>query len=191
MALRFSPATPDLWPAFEDLFGKQGACFGCWCTYFRLPPKARRESSGGRNRDIIRGHVENGPPPGILALDGDQAVGWMQVGPRADVPEWNNARRASAPLEGDDAGDRSFWAISCFFVRKSARGRGLTHGLVKAGLAFARDNGARIVEACPTDHSGDRSGVGLFVGSTRVFEKAGFRQAALRRAGRPLMRLEL
>ena len=29
MAVAISPLTADLWPAFENLFGKQGACYGC------------------------------------------------------------------------------------------------------------------------------------------------------------------
>ncbi len=72
-----------------------------------------------------------------------------------------------------------------FFLRSKARGRGLTHRLVEAGLAFARENDARLVEACPIDQSNSSHSVGLFVGSTRVFEKAGFRaRRAQRRAGR-------
>lgn len=191
MQKHFYPLTPDLWPAFEDLFGKQGACYGCWCTYFRQPPAVRRGSTGRRNKDVIKTRIDVGPPPGLLAFRGDEAVGWMQIGPRADVPEWNSVRRNSAPLDTADAGDPAMWAISCFFVRKSARGQGITHGLVNAGISFARENGARVVEACPMDQSNDTSGMALFVGSTRVFERAGFKEVALRRKGRPLMRLEL
>jgi hypothetical protein len=41
------------------------------------------------------------------------------------------------------------------------------------------------------DLSRDSRSLGLFVGSTRVFEKAGFAPAVTRKPGRPLMRLEL
>ncbi|MFI0846209.1 GNAT family N-acetyltransferase [Mesorhizobium sp. IMUNJ 23232] len=185
------PLTPDLWPAFEDLFGKQGACYGCWCTHFRLRPAVRRENDRQRNKDHIHARIEAGPPPGLLAFDGEKAVGWMQIGPRADVPEWNNAGRVSAPLESDHGADLAVWAISCFFIRNAARGRGLSHRMVAAGIAFARENGARLLEACPIDQSKDSRSIGLFVGSTRVFEKAGFARVAERKAGRPLVRLEL
>jgi predicted GNAT family acetyltransferase len=185
------PLTPDLWPAFEDLFGKQGACYGCWCTYFRLPPAARRDSSHASNKDFIRARIEAGPPPGLLAFEDGVACGWMQIGPRADVPEWNNKGRGSAPVDPADAADPAIWAISCFFIRNGARGRGLTHHLVAAGVDFARKNNARFLEACPMDQSKDSRSIGLFVGSTRVFEKAGFERLAERKAGRPLMRLVL
>jgi len=185
------PLTPDLWPAFEDLFGRQGACYGCWCTYFRLPPAARRTSDRQRNKDHIRARIETGPPPGLLAFHDGAAVGWMQVGPRADVPEWNSPRRVSAPLTEGDETDAAVWAISCFFIRGSQRGKGLSHRLVAAGIDFARQGGARLLEACPMDQSKDSRSVGLFVGSARVFEKAGFARVAERRAGRPLVRLVL
>jgi predicted GNAT family acetyltransferase len=191
MSETVKPLTADLWPAFEDLFGKQGACYGCWCTHFRLPPAIRRENDRQRNKDHIRARIEAGPPPGLLAFAGDRAIGWMQIGPRADVPEWNNAGRASAPLEPDHRADPGVWAISCFFIRTSARGRGLSHRLVEAGIAYARENGARLLEACPMDLSKDSRSIGLFVGSTRVFEKAGFTRVAERKAGRPLVRLKL
>lgn len=190
MSVAISPLTPELWPHFEDLFGKQGACYGCWCTYFRLPPAARRENNRERNKDHIRARIEAGPPPGLLAFDDGKAVGWMQIGSRADVPEFNNAGRVSAPLAIGDAADPGVWAISCFFIRSSARGKGLTHRLVDAGIDFARGSGARVLEACPMDQSKDSRSVGLYVGSTRVFEKAGFARAAERKPGRPLMRLE-
>jgi GNAT superfamily N-acetyltransferase len=191
MDVRITPVTATLWPDFEALFGKQGACYGCWCTHFRLPPAVRRENDRARNKDHIRARIEAGPPPGLLALAEGEAVGWMQIGPRADVPEWNNQGRGSAPLDPADAADPGVWAISCFFIRPRARGQGLTHRLVAGGIDFARRNGARFLEACPMDQSRDSRSVGLYVGSARVFEKAGFQRVAERKAGRPLMRLTL
>ncbi len=191
MQISVSPLTPDLWPAFEDLFGKQGACYGCWCTHFRLPPAARRDNNRERNKEHIRARIEAGPPPGLLAFEGEQAVGWMQIGPRSDVPEFNNTGRGSAPVDPAHAADPTVWAVSCFFLRTRARGHGLTHRLVGEGLEFARRNGARWLEACPMDQSNSARSIGLFVGSARVFEKAGFSRLMERKPGRPLMRYEL
>jgi hypothetical protein len=67
----------------------------------------------------------------------------------------------------------------------------MTHRLVAAGIGFARESGARLLEACPMDQSKDSRSIGLFVGSARVFEKAGFERLVERKAGRPLMRLML
>lgn len=191
MAVDIRPLTFDLWPVLEDLFGRQGACYGCWCTHFRLPPAARRENNRESNKAHFMKRVEDGPPPGLIALDGGVGIGWMQVGPRADVPEWNNSGRVSAPLEEAERDDGAVWAVSCFFVRSKARGAGLTHRLLAAGIAHARENGARLLDACPMTESKSARSIGLFVGSTRVFEKAGFEAVAERKPGRPLMRLAL
>ncbi|RUZ59322.1 GNAT family N-acetyltransferase, partial [Mesorhizobium sp. M7A.F.Ca.CA.002.06.1.1] len=155
MSTTIAPLAPELWAEFEDLFGKQGACYGCWCTHFRLAPAMRRESSRERNKDHIKARIEAGPPPGLLAFEDGQAVGWMQIGPRADVPEWNNQGRGSAPVDPADATDPAVWAISCFFIRGKARGRGITHRLVEGGIDFARQNGARLLEDCSIDLSRD------------------------------------
>lgn len=191
MNTTIAPLVPELWADFEDLFGKQGACYGCWCTHFRLAPAVCRASNRERNKDHIKARIEAGPPPGLLAFEGGQAVGWMQIGPRADVPEWNNQGRGSAPIDPADAADPGVWAISCFFIRTKARGRGLSHRLVQGGIDFARQNGARLIEACPIDLSKDSRSIGLFVGSSRVFEKAGFQRLVERKPGRPLVRLVL
>ena len=184
-------ATADRFDDFAELFGPSGACYGCWCTYFRLAPKLRKANTAADNKAFIKDRFEAGPPPGLLGYEDGAAVAWMQIGPRADVPQWNNDRRVTAPLEDAPADDPGAWAISCFFFRSSVRGRGLSHAMVDAGIAFARDSGARVLEACPMDRAKQSKSVGLFVGSTSVFEKAGFAQAALRKDGRPLMRLVL
>lgn len=188
---RFKPLTLALWPAFEALFGPSGACYGCWCTGFRLRPKMRQEFTSDDKRDVLRNRVEAGPPPGLLALRGERAIGWMQIGPRADVPEWNNPGRSSTPLEDGPADDPGVWAISCFFFASKERGKGLSHQILEAGIEHARAGGARFLEASPMDKAKQPKSIGLFVGSTRVFEKAGFKTLITRKEGRPLMRLAL
>ncbi|MGL4311734.1 MAG: GNAT family N-acetyltransferase [Paracoccaceae bacterium] len=190
-AIRFLPLTPDLIPAFTDLFGPRGACYGCWCTAFLLRPKQRQAMTEDQRRDVMLDRISAGPPPGILAFRGDEVIGWMQIGPRAGVPEWNNPNRSSSPLPDGPADDPSVWAITCFFFRSRERGKGLSHPMVRAGLAFAREKGARLVEVSPMDRARQSKSIGLFVGSTSVFLKAGFTEMARAKPGRPLMRLAL
>ena len=185
------PLTADFIADFVTLFGPSGACYGCWCTAFRLAPKLRAASDGDTRREIMLARIAAGPPPGLLAWSGGVPVGWMQIGPRADVPEWNNPRRATTALPDAPANDPAVWAISCFFIQSRHRGRGLSHDLVTAGIAFARENGARVLEAAPMDRAKQSKSIGLFVGSTQVFAKAGFAEVARQKPGRPLMRLTL
>ena len=74
LKLTIRPLTPDLWPALEDLFGRNGACNGCWCMYRRIGT-AYRTNPRERNKAACREVVKRGPPPGLLAFDGDVAVG--------------------------------------------------------------------------------------------------------------------
>lgn len=190
-SLVIRPLTPEFSEDFQTVMGPSGACYGCWCTHFRLKPKDRTELSGDQKRDLFLGLIEAGPPPGLLMWVDGAPVGWMQIGPRAAIPEWNNPRRSSTPLPDAPADDPAVWAISCFFLRSSQRGKGLSHAFVAAGIEHARASGARVLEASPMDQAKQSKSVGLFVGSTSVFEKAGFETVARQKPNRPLMRLAL
>lgn len=188
MSLDVRPATSETWPALKALFGPQGACYGCWCSYFRLEPKLR-EALGRDEKEALLKQAAGEPlPPGLIGFENGEPVGWVQVTPRAHVPRWNTRRTVSRPLEGDDPHDPGIWAISCFFIAKRKRGEGLSHGLLEAAVAHATAHGARVVEACPIVQAKHSKSVGLFVGAASTFERAGFAFAAERKAGRPLMR---
>src|SRR6266496_3858315 len=127
MNLTIRPLTPELWPALEDLFGKKGACNGCWCMYWRIG-SAYRKRSHEQNKAAFREVVQHGPPPGLLAFDGDVAIGWCQLTPRVALPWLERARR----LQRVD--DAPVWSLSCFYVRRSYRRQGVTSALIAAAL---------------------------------------------------------
>jgi GNAT superfamily N-acetyltransferase len=178
------PLTPDRWDDLVDLFGpERGANSGCWCMWWRMPAADWKTLPRSEKRDRFRAIVEGGPPPGILAYDNAQAVGWCAIGPRETLPRMNRSRVA-APLDDADG----IWAVNCFYIRAGYRGQGLMQTLLDAALGFARRQKARIVEACPIDS--DRKliwGEG-YVGLAPVFRAAGFKEVARRSPTRPLMR---
>src|SRR4029077_3441296 len=141
-AIKFTilPLTPDLWPALEDLFGKLGACNGCWCMYWRIGG-AYRNRSGEKHKAAFQEIVKGGPPPGLLAFDGDVAVCWCQLTPRDALPwldrTWRLQRVDRVPV----------WSISCFYVRIGYRRQGVTSALISAALKVAKRAGAAAVEA--------------------------------------------
>lgn len=77
--LHIHPLTPDLIPDFITLFGPQGACYGCWCQHFRIRPKERQTLGSDEKRDQMVARINEGPAPGLLAFQGDDPVGWMQI----------------------------------------------------------------------------------------------------------------
>jgi GNAT superfamily N-acetyltransferase len=181
MKLDIRSLTPGLWPALEDLFGKQGASSGCWCMYWRIGReywKRPREE----NRKAFKLIVKRGPPPGLLAFDGDLAVGWCQITPREDLPYLDD-RPSLARVD-----DAPVLSISCFFVRRGYRRKGVMSALVKAALETARRAGAPAVEAYPRD--ADAPAPAAYTGFATTFARAGFREVGRRKVG-PIMRCEL
>ena len=187
--LTLHPLTLDRWDDLVDLFGPEvGANSGCWCMWWRMARADWKATPREEKRDRFRAIVEEGPPPGVLAYEGEKAVGWCAVGPRKTLPRMNGSRVA-APLGDVDA--EGIFAINCFFIRSGWRGQHLMRMLLDGALKFSAGQGARIVEACPLDV--DRKlfwGEG-FVGLASVFRDAGFMEVARRSPNRPLMRKAL
>lgn len=189
--LRALPLTRDRWDDFETLFGPSGACYGCWCTHFRVPTSQRNGMDAQAKKAFMRARVAAGPAPGLLGYAGDRPVAWVQLGPRSELPQWNSPKTVSRLLDPADAEDASVWAVSCFFMNSRDRGKGYSHRMLAEAVNFARSSGARILEGCPIERTKQSKSVGLYVGSLRIFEAAGFSEVAKRKDGRPLMRLAL
>jgi GNAT superfamily N-acetyltransferase len=179
MELTIVPLTPDQWPACEDLFGEHGAVNGCWCMYWRIGNEYRKRSRD-LNKKAFCQLVQNGPPPGLLAFKGDLAVGWCQLTPRDAVPWLDQTWR----LKRVD--DLPVWSLSCFYIRKGYRRRGITSALIAAALDVAKNAGAPALEAYPLDANLTPSASGT--GYVSTFEQAGFTIVSQRVPVRPVMR---
>jgi GNAT superfamily N-acetyltransferase len=179
LTLTIRPLTPDLWPSLEELFGRNGACNGCWCMYWRIG-SAYRKRPRERNKAAFREVVKRGPPPGLLAFDGDVAVGWCQLTPRDALPWLDRAWR----LERVD--ELPVWSLSCFYVRKGYRRQGVTSALIAAALKVARRAKAPALEAYPLDATLTPSASSTGFAST--FGRAGFKVVARHVPPRPIMR---
>ena len=126
-----------------------------------------------------------GPPPGLLAFDGDVAVGWCQLTPRAALPWLDRARLVRRV---DDA---PVWSLSCFYIRRGYRRRGVTSVLIAAALKAAKRAKAPALEAYPVDTAAPQSTSNLFTGTAATFARAGFKTVARRAPHRPIMRHDL
>jgi GNAT superfamily N-acetyltransferase len=180
--LEVVPLTRDMWPALEDLFLDGGPCSRCWCMYWRIGAEYRRHKAA-ENKGAFRRIVEEGPAPGLLALAGDRAVGWCQLTPRADLP-WLEHNSRLRPAD-----DLPVWSISCFYVRKDYRRRGVTALLIEAAIEYAKNAGACALEAYPLDRTLSPSSTST--GYVTTFARLGFVEIARRAAPRPIMRYDL
>lgn len=181
--LTFHPVTPDRWPDLERLFGDKGACAGCWCMWWKLPYAEWTAQKGRGNRAALERAVGSGGIPGILAYAGGEPVGWCAIEPRRAYPRLARSR-VLKPVD-----DRDVWSITCFFVARSHRRRGVTRGLVEAAVAHARRRGAALIEAYPVDpRKAAVADAFVFTGLASTFRRAGFEEVARRSATRPIMR---
>jgi GNAT superfamily N-acetyltransferase len=180
------PLTSDRWPDFETLFGERGAYGGCWCMFWRMPAAAWNHTTSERNKEGIQTIVGSGPPPGLLAYDGDQAVGWVSVGPREAFPRIERSRT----LKRVD--DRPTWSVNCFFIAEPYRGQGLMLALLQAAIEYARSQGATLIEGYPREPGDERLGTMQgYKGIASVFRQAGFRLTTCEVGGKEISRYQL
>jgi len=177
---------PRLWPQLEALFGKHGACGGCWCWYWRL--------AGGEHWDDVKGEVaherlrhavQTGMVHAILAFDGETPVGWCSFEPRASLPRLERSPRFKGrPAEG-------VWFVGCFFIQRGWRHRGLAELLLEHAIGVMEHEGARAVEAVPTaTHGRSQADAFLFTGTYEMFERLGFHTTMDARGRTTVMRRE-
>lgn len=162
----------------------------CWCLSYRIPSKENLSLRGPERGERVRELCREKLPPGVLAYDGDEVVGWAAVHPRADT---GFARNRKIP----HIDDLAVWSVWCIRVRPGHRGEGLSHALLAGAVDFARANGAPAVEGYPVDNRGEKVDLTMaYVGTRALFERAGFVRAAdtdsvLNGFPRVLMRLDL
>jgi GNAT superfamily N-acetyltransferase len=162
----------------------------CWCLSYRIPSKQNRQLRGPARGELVKQLCAADPPPGVLAYDGDEPVGWAAVAPRADTTFASN--RKIPQLD-----DLPVWSLWCIRVRPGHRGKGISHALIAGAVDFARARGAPVIEAYPLDNGGAKVDLTMaYAGIRKNFEAAGFTHAAdttsvLAGHRRILMRLDL
>jgi GNAT superfamily N-acetyltransferase len=162
----------------------------CWCLSYRIPSKRNLELRGTERGELVKQLVGKEPPPGVLAYDGDEVVGWAGLHPRADT---SFARNRKIP----HVDDLDVWSVWCIRVRPGYRGKGISHHLLEGAVDFARSYGAPAIEGYPVDNQGKHVDLTMaYVGTRRLFEAAGFTKAAdtdslINGFPRVLMRLDL
>ncbi len=181
---------PDMWPALEALFGEKGACGGCWCQTWRVERggKLWEATKGEPARLRMKELVLSGKALGILAFDGDRAVGWCSFGPRADFPRIETMK---AYRRDDTDG---VWSITCFFIGKGSRGQGVARNLIREAVGAMRKRGVQVIEGYPVPLTKDGKKLPAafsWTGPQAIFEQAGFTLVQQVSPSRPLVQLQL
>ncbi|MCW3494805.1 GNAT family N-acetyltransferase [Microbacterium sp. SSM24] len=189
--ITIQPATADRFADAQHAWDNGGDGRGCQCQWWTITNAEWNTTSQPQRQELFRAEVDAGPPPGLVAYVDGEPAGWVRVGPRTRQRRLARTKNFAQSAEPWD--DDSVWAVSCFVVRKEHRGEGLNDRLLAAAVDFAREGGARVIEAYPLDPAeGSKKGSSaLFHGVVSTFVKAGFEEVARPRADLAIVALDL
>ena len=166
--------SPERYPDFEQLALKQG---GCWCMYYQRerPIHAHGEEWKKINRRDKKALVRKGRSHAILVYTGNTPVGWCQYGTREELPRID-AGRGYKKIDPPRTNEK-LWRITCFFVDRKYRGKGVSKLALKAALDSIGKQGGGLVEAYPVV-SKKMAAVAewRWFGTPGMFEREGFKQ---------------
>ncbi len=189
MTIQVRDLGPPLWPDYEKLFGKNGACGGCWCMSWRVKKGEKwAELKGDKAKRRMRALIGAGEAHGVLAYVDGEPVGWCAYGRRT---EFSRLDRAPS-LACDDA--EKVWSLPCFYVKNGFRGQGVAKAMLDASLAFMKKRGARLAEGYPVKPA--KSGEPIpaafaWTGTRPLFSHAGFEVVGNRDGGKQRVRRAL
>ena len=180
----YKPLDVRTWPDLVSLFGKNGACGGCWCMTWRLTSKEYEANKGGGNKLKFHDLVKTSKPLGTLAFSNNMPIGWCSVSPRETFLGLEKSRLFkridSSPV----------WSVTCLFIRKDFRRDGLSSALIKTACNNAFNQGAETIEAYPIIPKKDKMpDVFAWVGFSKAYKNAGFDVVSQPSETRLIMRL--
>jgi GNAT superfamily N-acetyltransferase len=163
------------WPDFAGLVERNnGVWGGCWCMEFHPEGKER----GPHRREAKRQRVLQGTTHAALVYDKTLCIGWCQFGTPEELPRIKHLRvyrEVIAPPPD--------WRITCFFVDKAQRGRGVSSAALAGAIDAIAHLGGGLVESYPEDVDA-RTVSASFLYNSRLsmFERQGFERT--RRLGK-------
>ena len=196
--VRVVPANEASWHDLTLVFGTADYAARCRCQRFKVLGWFWAETT--LDERVERQQAQTGADDpgaewtsGLVAYVDGEPAGWVAVEPRTAYPTLIQGR-SPVPWKGrqEDRDDDGVWAVTCTIVRKDYRGRGLTYHLARATVGYARDRGARALEAYSmiTQPGKEITWGELHVGARQVFEEAGFTEVSHPTKRRAVMRVE-
>jgi len=183
--LSFQPLNSSNFSDFEFLFTEKGACEGCWCMQCRLQADEFEAGRGEGNRLAMKALVESGQIPGIIVYNDNEPVGWCSLGNREDFPRLPKSHETQII-------DEQTWIISCLFIRRDWRRRGVKRALLGHLITYCKTQGAKVLEShqCNSNFSKYPDNF-AWAGIQKAYEAMGFQKVDTESDKRPIMRYQL
>ncbi len=190
MAFTTKELSVHTFPDFERVALKQG---WCWCMHYQRPrpvydsrlPRAERRPINKRDKKML---VRKGSSHAILVYDGETPVGWCQYGTADELPRIDAGR--DYKKVGRPNGMGKLWRITCFFVDRKYRRKGVAKLALKVALQSIQRKGGGIVEAYPVVSSPNPVSYWC-CGPPTMFQNEGFRTVVPLGTGGVLMQKEI
>jgi len=168
---RIEALGPQTWDAFAGLAERHnGVWGGCWCTWFHCYPDPPERKELG-HREFKRQLVETGRAHAALVFDGDEAVAWAEYGPVDELPNIHHRKEWEQGVV-----DIPDYRITCLFVDRRYRRKGMAAVAVRGALALIAAAGGGLVESYPHDlPAGKKTSASFLYNATRtMYEQLGF-----------------
>ena len=164
------PLDASTWDAFAALVERHnGVWGGCWCMGFHAKGPGWGVSAA-LNRAEKQQRVADGQAHAALVFDGADCVGWCQFGRTAELPRIKSLKAYQAALTA-----LPDWRITCFFVARRKRGKGVAAAALDGALAEIARLGGGVVESYPDVIEEAKLARGFgHNGSIAMFERRGF-----------------
>jgi GNAT superfamily N-acetyltransferase len=168
--LNVKPLDASTWPEFALLVERHNGIWGgCWCMGFHAKGPGWGVSPA-LNRSEKEQLVAEGRAQAALVFEGGDCVGWCQFGPTRQLPRIKSLKAYQAGLK-----DLPDWRITCFFVSRRHRGKGVAAAALDGALAEIARRGGGLVESYPDDVEDTKLASGFGHNATvAMFERRGF-----------------
>lgn len=160
IGITVTPIRSEHWSLLDALFETSPGVKTCACMWPLTEPKTFRPDETA-NKSALRSRLRNGDVPGLIAVIGEEAVGWSALGPRQRYPQY----------EPDTEG-RAIWAMPCLYVKPAADRTGVARALIERAVGLADASGAIALDGPPPWWSpGDAAAIAMAVS---IFLENGF-----------------
>lgn len=153
--------------------------------FWKLRGKTYEEAKGNTARQMHKSIIDSKVVTGLIAYSEGYPIGWVAVEPRKAYPKLAHSR-VLKPVD-----EKEVWSITCFFVEKKHRRKGVTVALLKAATEYVKKQGGRIVEGYPVETQTDMPAPFVYTGTVSAFKQAGFKEVARNSPTRPIFRFKI
>lgn len=177
MEIKIKKLVPDMADDFlhyfDDVaFKDHEEWSACYCLESHLledENEAMEEKSLRRNK--ARELICNGIMQGYLVYDGDEIVGWCNVGDKTDYAPI----MANSEYETFKTNKGKIKAVYCLEIAPESRGKGIAHLLIDKIARDAKEEGYSYIEGYPFS---DKNLEYQYHGPIHLYEKHGFKMIA-------------